>query len=220
MINCITSYIRQKENINSIENLEPEQRSILSKYLTLDVARRFSSPQAAFNPDFEIVTDAKSRYDDRQFYAEIINYLICDNIRGRRGRHRPNLETLQILVDEGAFKPGWFMTARTFEKYWRLRAATYPFLYVEQYHSPFHWSLNPQDDDFAESVDDIVSNLYGFQTYLGRVRWVIGRLQEVLDSRAVLRIDFPSLPPQVEAVETDNPELSPGLQAKIKELYL
>ncbi|MCJ2091475.1 helix-turn-helix domain containing protein [Methylobacterium sp. J-072] len=218
MINCITSYAAQKLGSLTIADLDQKQQDIIYKYLTLDLVKRLSSPQAAFNPDFEIVTNTKSRYDDRQFYAQIINYLIYNESSRTHSRRRRTLEKLKTLVEAGAFGPDWSMSRRTFEHQWRSRACTFPFLYVEQYHSPFDWSLNPQDDDFAESVDEIVSNLADFPVYLGQVRGVMQQLHRVLDPRATRFIAFPKLPGQVVVIPTVAPELSANLRAKINEL--
>ena len=216
LINCIASYLKQRHDVVTINKLPSCESEVLLNYLTLDVAARFSSPNAAFNPDFEIVTNQKSRYDDRQFFAEVVGYLLTGDVN-RRGR-RPTLDHLQSLVEAGAFGPGWSMSPRTFEKFWRSRVASFPFLYVEQYHSPFDWSLNPSDADFAQSVDEIVEALDGMQTYLGRVKWVIRELKLRLDPRAVRRINFPELPDHVEPIRTETPALSPRLLAKIAEL--
>ncbi|WP_159020362.1 hypothetical protein [Methylobacterium phyllosphaerae] len=220
MVNCITSYAVQKFGSKRIDDLDPGHKGILNKYLTIDLVRRLSSPQAAFNPDFEIVTNTKSRYDDRQFYAQIINYLIYDEPSKTDKRRRRTLESLKILVEEGAFGPDWSMSRRTFEHQWRSRACTFPFLYVEQYHSPFDWSLNPQDDDFAESIDEIVSNLTFFPVYLGRVSWVMQQLHRVLDPRATRLIGFPKLPGQAVAIPTVAPKLPDSLRAKINGFIL
>lgn len=216
LINCIASYLKQSHNVVAIKELPINEADVLLSYLTLDVAARFSSPNAAFNPDFEIVTDRKSRYDDRQFFAEVVAYLLTTNIN-YHGR-QPTLDHLQSLVESGGFGPGWSMSPRTFEKFWRARVASFPFLYVEQYHSPFDWSLNPSDADFAQSVDEIVEALDGMRTYLGRVKWVISEMKTRLDPRAVRRINFPKLPDQVEAIRTETPALNPRLLAKIAEL--
>lgn len=216
LINCIASYLKQRHNVVAIKALPSHEADVLLSYITLDVAARFSSPNAAFNPDFEIVTNQKSRYDDRQFFAEIVSYLLTEENNGHS--RRPTLDHLQILVKEGAFGVGWSMSPRTFEKFWRSRVASFPFLYVEQYHSPFDWSLNPSDADFAQSVDEIVETLDGMRTYLGRVKWVIRELELRLDPRAVRHINFPKLPDQVEAMRTVPPALKPRLLAKIAEL--
>ena len=179
--------------------------------------RILSYPQHLF---VRIVTNTKSRYDDRQFYAQIINYLIFNEPARAHKRRRRTLDNLKTLVEVGAFGPDWSMSRRTFEQQWRSRACTFPFLYVEQYHSPFDWSLNPQDDDFAEGIDEIVSNLADFPDYLGRVSWVMQQLQRVLDPRATRLIAFPKLPRQVVAIPTAIPELPANLRAKIKEFIL
>ena len=216
LINCISTYLAEKFKFVSIKELPSYEADVLLNYLTLDIAARLSSPNAAFNPDFEIVTNQKNRYDDRQFFAEVVSYLLTarDSHRGRG----PTLSRLQNLVEAGAFGPGWSMSPRTFENFWRSRAASFPFLYVEQYHSPFDWSLNPSDADFVQSVDEIVDALDGVRTYLGRVKWVIHELEQRLDSRAVRHISFPNLPEQIIAIRTEVPSLSSRLSAKISEL--
>lgn len=218
MLSCLSSYFRKRYCTININTLADRERKILFSYLTLDVIGRFSSPYAAFNPDFEITANRTNRYDERQFYAQVINYLLLDTT-GSSKPHRPTLNSLQILVDGEAFGRGWWMSSRTFEKYWRAKAASSPFLYVEQYHSPFDWSLNPQDTDFAQSVDELTESVDSLRAYFGRVRWVIARLGEVLDPRAMRAISFPRLPDQIEAVPIVNPALDARLRAKIAELF-
>lgn len=215
MISCTTTYLISGGDTKSILDLDVADAAALSKYLSLDVIARFTSPYAAFNPDFSVVTNAKTRYDDRQFYAEIIAYLLSDNLTGQEKAHRPSLQNLQLLVEKRSFSPDWIMSERTFEKYWRSRAPSFPFLYVEQYHSGFDWSLNPQDSDFAQSVDELLQASDAMLEYLGKVKWVIQRLTTVLDPRAVRHIAFPKLPDGIEAVPVDTPQLSRRLRAKI-----
>ncbi|MGU3539688.1 transposase [Methylobacterium sp. A54F] len=219
LINCTASYLKQKQCYNNIDDIDRQDASLLFRYLTLSTIIRFSSPQSALNPDFEVVSDKASRYDDRQFFAEIVNYLISDKIIIAGKQHRPNLQKLQYLVHEGAFGKNWTMSPRTFEKYWRTRAASFPYLYVEQYHSHFDWSLNPQDQDFAQSVDEILHMAGSLPEYFGRVKWVTERLTCVLDPRAVRLIAFPTLPKWIDPLPVENPQPSSKLQAKIGGLF-
>lgn len=219
MINCLCSYQIQSFNVKYIDDIENDWREIVLKYLTVDVARRFSSPQAGFNPDFEVVSDAATYYDDRQFFAQVIAYLISRKFAAKRRPHKPTLDTLQTLVEEGAFGRGWSMTARTFEKFWRARAATFPFFYIEHYHSTLDWSINPQDADFAQIVEEIIENLEVFPLYISQVRWVITRMQEVLDPRASRRIAFPPLPEKIDPIAAEPPTLDPDIQEMVKALF-
>ena len=215
MLNCLSTYCKSKFLSNSIDRLEKEESDILFKYLTLDTVARFSSPYAAFNPDFELTTNATARYDDRQFYAQIVNYLLI-NVKG--GRHKPTLNSLQTLVENSAFGSRWSMSTRTFEKHWRKRAASCPFLYVEQFHSEFDWSLNPQDMDFSQRVDELMISVGNLRSYFSKVKWVIKELKQVLDSRATSRICFPSFPDDLTASAVENPPVDRHLQTKIAEL--
>ncbi len=50
MINCLTSYQKQRFSVQHIDGMDEYWRRILLKYLTIDVVQRFSSPYAGLIP--------------------------------------------------------------------------------------------------------------------------------------------------------------------------
>ncbi len=215
LINCTANYLRQRYGIVQVSSLEAEEASSLSRYLTLDVAARLTSLHAPLNPSFDIVTSGTGRVDDRQFYAKVVNYLLSVSNASASKNHTPNLTSLKILVQAGAFDRKWLMSSRTFDNHWRSRSRTFPFLYVEQYHSNCDWSLNPEDDSFSEDVDALLQERQELREYFAKVKWVIQKLSSVLDKRAVSHIRFTELPAWVEAIPVSHPALDDQLRAKI-----
>ena len=88
-------------------------------------------------------------------------------------------------------------------------------MYVEQYHSKFDWSLNPEDDSFSDDVDTLLLERQELAEYFSKVKWVIQKLSSVLDKRAVSHIKFTKLPVWIEAIPVSNPALDDHLKAKI-----
>ena len=218
MICCISSYINQKSETKSIAAADVSLQKLLFKYLKTDVLHKMCSPDAPFFPDYDALSNVSEVSNDLDFYARVTEYLISEVESYPIDEYRPTLSRAGKLVEQGVFGKKWVMSERTFDENFKLRAASFPFLFIDAYHGGPGLSLNPNLPGFAEQCDALVEQRDDLHTYFARCAWATRILEALLQRRTLLRASFPTFPPSLKVDHLPRPRLSADLRAKIRAL--
>ena len=218
IIRCLCSYVRKTTSSNNLSDLNEDWRKILFPYLSLEIVDSAFSTWAPFIPDYDIVSNGKSRNDDLDLYAKITHYLISDPFSHKGRMIRPSLKTAGQLLREGIFGRRWTMSDRTFQSRWRMRGISFPFLYIERYHSPLDWNINPQEANFAEVVDALLQDLEELKRYFAMVAWTQNRLLLQLDKRAQRGLHFADFSKSISPIPVEIPPLPEALRLAIQDI--
>jgi hypothetical protein len=214
---CITSYFEQTRGPVALSDLKHDDQKMLMKYLRLDVLRRMCSSDFVDYPVFENFPLDGQKYDDRDLLATIVAYLLEQGKSADNSRNSASLNKAFYLNEKGAFRYTWYVSRRTMTTFWAQHSAAAPFAYIDKYHSPFDFSLDPQDEHFANDIDRILSAPADLKTYFQRCRWAVETLTAQLDPRALAGTHFPQFPSLLAAEPTSPPRLTPLIKATLRE---
>ncbi|WP_298961039.1 hypothetical protein [uncultured Methylobacterium sp.] len=201
MVRCISAYMRDQHGPVTINKTDEAILNLLSRYLRADLIELMFSMEAPFPPDFEIVTNGTKYSDDIDFAARLINIILQKNIDLKDGSIAVSLNLVSVLLEKKFFGKNWFMSRTKFHKLWTDRSPSLPFMFVERYHSGLDLTIDPKHPTFKDAVDELLQQPDQIRDYLARCKWVIARLGDQLDPRALRRIPFPRFPAELTPIE-------------------
>ena len=204
---CIVTYLSAGQSVETLEQLDAAELSLVLRHVRIDVLRRVCTGQSISVPSFDIWPLRDQPYDELDFLANISWFLLAYQPPTTDYRDAVSLNKAYFASQNGIFRYKWPLSHNTFKKYWSLYGAAAPFLYVERFHSNLEFVLNPIHADFAESVDTLIADRTKLREYLSLCRAAVDMLSSRLDRRSLQAMHLPSFPIGLEA----EPFHPPGL---------
>jgi hypothetical protein len=198
---CVVAYLSQRRPGVTIDQLDPEDATLLQRHLRLDtIARMFSSETYFAMPTFEpwYFLD-QQKYDRSDLLADIAWFMIAYKSPSDDPRDAASLHKAYYATQHNIFRYKWNGVHRTFRTIWLEYGASAPFHYVERHHPGVEFTLEPSSADFAQSVDELIQSPGGIRVYLGLCRDAVNLMLKRLDRRALLTVHFPRFPDDLPA---------------------
>jgi hypothetical protein len=105
---------------------------------------------------------------------------------------------------------------KTFNDIWRKYKGTCFFHYVNEYHFKRRWHLNPEKPDFKASVDRLLADRSGLETFFRQSLRVMNDLVRILDRRALQGVALPQFPSRIEPAQTVTTRADSQITAHLK----
>lgn len=209
----LLAYVRGTSSAKSMVEVEPALQKLFLESLSLDELYGALTLQIDI-PGFDILGFDNKPFYDHDLLAWVVQFFLWYRAPSLDRRGAASLGKALHAIRRGGFKYSWNTTRPTFRKLWKLSAAAAPFYYVESFHSPLHWILDPSASDFVESIQEILAQPEEVRRYFQRSAWVI---KKVHSRRAEQRIQFPIIPPSVRPEPVPEVALDPKIETLMRD---
>ncbi|MDF2599450.1 MAG: hypothetical protein K0Q54_2273 [Methylobacterium brachiatum] len=196
---CAITYLSRDSVAITLNELPAAGLALILKHISVGTFRKMCAGDAANLPNLDVWPLHEQNYDEFDYFADIVNFLLAYQPLSKDKRDAASLGKAYDAHSRGLFNYTWQMTLETFRRNWAVYGPATPFFYVRKYHLAYDLILDPSDNSFNDSVDRLWKDRSETMAYLSRCRTAVDLLRERLDSRTAGARNFPLFPESIPA---------------------
>lgn len=151
------------------------------------------------------------KYTERCVFAEWGWYFISSYLENLL----PKKDNIKVAMFRKSFDYNWQYSDRNFDRVWKERRPTLPFLYIEIFNSNLNWELSPTQEDFPQRLDSLCNDFDGRVSYFRRSCWALDAFRR--SYKASNHVPFPRFPNRISPQPVAVRPLPDQLKAALKQ---